>query len=176
MPKTITPEPPNSGDADDLDIYKDKYLGDPTPPLPPHEPESHMEIASKQGCKYRTPYLFNKEDLHTDLHEETPKVIDMCGNEYETFNTTGWIESDEQGLMEMFADLNSFKENTGKVDWAKVDYEIFGEDWYREKYPNFPDEWYDLLVKASREKYKDLQKSNTKGLRVTPGDVTIKFD
>ena len=109
--------------------------------------------------------------------ELNEKVLDMSGNEIPNCESiSGWNDVDELGLLNMFQDLNSFKDDTGKVEWDKLDYEIYGEDWYREKYPNFPDEWYELLVNASKEKYKDLQSGIKDGIKIKEGNFTVKFD
>ena len=137
-------------------------------------PPSHWEIAQAQPIpsKYRVPYEY--EELKDDKVNEI--IIDASGNETTIYGSTGWTGLEEGGLMDMFADLNTFKEDTGKVQWDKVDYQVYGEDWYREKYPHFPDEWYTLLVKASEEKFKDLQSGADSGLKVTQGEYVVKFD
>ena len=89
---------------------------------------------------------------------------------------TDWTPIDETTIAEMFGDLASFRDGEGGVEWDKVDYDIYGEDWYREKFPNFPEEWYSLIVKASREKYKDLMKKDDKGFQREEGNFTISFN
>tara|TARA_R110000765_G_scaffold108614_1_gene199672 strand:- start:2308 stop:2778 length:471 start_codon:yes stop_codon:yes gene_type:complete len=118
-------------------------------------------------------YLITKEN---DLEDTKPIVLDASGVDLEIIGTTGWANMDENNLMDMFGDLNAFREDTGKVQWDKLDYEIYGEDWYREKYPHFPDEWYELLVRASKEKYKDLQSGVDKGMKVERGNFVVNFD
>lgn len=121
-----------------------------------------------------------------DLNDllEKPK-LKRCYNREEAFDDTlpegaekvsGWVTHEEEDLLQMFSDLNAFKEGTDRVEWDKIDYEVYGEDWYRMKYPNFPDEWYELLVKASREKYKDLTKEDNKGFTRETGNFVVKFD
>ena len=90
-------------------------------------------------------------------------------------NNTSWVKMDEQDITNMFVDLVNFKDHTDKIDWNKIDYEIYGEDWYREKYPHFPDEWYALLVKASREKFADLTKENDNKIKIEQGNFTVSF-
>lgn len=90
-------------------------------------------------------------------------------------NVTGWVSLDEKSICEMFGDLVDFKEAEGKVDWEKIDYEIYGEDWYREKFPHFDDAWYELLAKASREKFKDLTKQEEGGMVKEEGNFVISF-
>jgi len=137
--------------------------------------KTHNEIAMEQDipCKYRTPYEY--VDC-SENHIVTEVVIDEGGNEIEIYGSTGWTPVDEVGLMGMFGELNDYKEGEGKVDWAKVDYDVYGEDYYMEKYPNFPPEWYALLVQASKEKFKDLQTGRNEGLKVTRGEHVVKFD
>lgn len=92
-------------------------------------------------------------------------------------NNTSWVQMEEQDIMNMFVELSNFKEDTEKIDWEKIDYEIYGEDWYRSKYPHFPDEWYALLVKASREKFKDLTKEKGEdAIKIEQGNFTVSFN
>ena len=170
----------NEGIVDD-EVYKmktqveeDTLVAGGCRKLPTHG-KTHNEIAMEQEipCKYRTPYEF--VDC-SENHVVTEVVVDAGGNEVEIFGDTGWVGCDEAGLLDMFGELNAYREGEGKVEWDKVDYEIYGEDYYREKYPNFPPEWYALLVHASKEKFKDLQSGRTEGLKVTRGDHVVKFD
>ena len=112
--------------------------------------------------------------IDKSLHDELQKLLPPLP--YDSVNGGQWITLEEDDVMDMFKDLNTFKEETGKVDWDKINYEIYGEDWYREKFPHFPDEWYALMVKASNEKYKNLQKKETHGLSIDRGKFTVKFE
>ena len=135
---------------------------------------SHTDIALvENGTKYRKPFLYVD-----DFPEATKdiNIIDASGNDLEVYGDSSWLPMGEDGLLDMFGELNDFKEGTDRVDWDKVDYEVWGEDWYREKYPHFPDEFYALLVKASEKKFEDLQKGNEKGLTRTKGEFTVNFD
>ena len=76
----------------------------------------------------------------------------------------------------MFVDLVAFKDSTDKIEWDKIDYEIYGEDWYRSKFPHFPDEWYTLLVKASKEKFADLTKEPENRMKIEQGNFIVSFD
>ena len=57
-----------------------------------------------------------------------------------------WTSMDELAIIDMFSELSAYKEGTGKVEWDKVDYDVYGEDYYREKYPHFPDEFYPWIA------------------------------
>tara|TARA_R110000803_G_scaffold3926_3_gene13444 strand:- start:5227 stop:5724 length:498 start_codon:yes stop_codon:yes gene_type:complete len=110
--------------------------------------------------------LMDKPKLERVIDETLPEGAE---------NVTAWVEHGETDVMQMFSCLNAFKEGTDKVEWDMVDYEVYGEDWYRQKYPNFPDEWYELLVKASREKFKDLSRDDSTFTK-TDGNFTVKWD
>tara|TARA_R110002051_G_scaffold42296_1_gene86997 strand:+ start:1727 stop:2224 length:498 start_codon:yes stop_codon:yes gene_type:complete len=110
--------------------------------------------------------LMDKPKLERVIDETLPEGAE---------SVTQWVDHGETDVMQMFSCLNAFKEGTDKVEWDMVDYEIYGEDWYREKYPNFPDEWYELLVKASREKFKDLSKDDSTFSK-TDGNFVVKWD
>lgn len=143
-----------------------------------------VEIVDQIIDNFNLPVPENLNDpLETGL--EKP-VLERSYNREEAFDAEGlpegaekvsaWVTHDEEDLLQMFSDLNAFKEGTDRVEWDKIDYEVYGEDWYRMKYPNFPDEWYELLVKASQEKYKDLTKDDNKGFTRETGNFTVKFD
>ena len=87
-----------------------------------------------------------------------------------------WVQMEDMDIINMFSELPAYKDGTGKVEWDKLDYEIYGEDWYREKYPNFPDEWYALMVEASKKKFQDLQKKEKEGMTIEKGNFIISFD
>ena len=91
-------------------------------------------------------------------------------------NNTSWVAMEEQDIMNMFVDLVAFKDGSDKIEWDKIDYEIYGEDWYRTKFPHFPDEWYHLLVKASKEKFADLTKNPDNKLKIEQGNFTVSFN
>ena len=100
------------------------------------EPPSHHDIAmAENNTKYRVPFLY-PDGSNNEIADDV--VLDAGGNEVSIYQSTGWSDLDESGLMDMFAELNTFKDGTDRVAWDKVDYEIYGEDWYREKYPSFP--------------------------------------
>ena len=87
-----------------------------------------------------------------------------------------WTSMDELAIIDMFSELSAYKEGTGKVEWDKLDYDVYGEDYYREKYPHFPDEFYPLMVRASRKKYEDLRKENTSGVLREEGNFVVSFE
>ena len=137
-------------------------------------PPSHYDIAmATTGTKYRLPYEY-ADDLPDDKGDSIK--VDGSGNNIDVYGATAWAPLDEAAVLDMFSELNDFRDGTDRVEWDKLDYEIYGEDYYRERFPNFPEEWYNLLVQASKDKYKDLQTHATKGLTRTEGDFTIKFD
>ena len=87
-----------------------------------------------------------------------------------------WTSMDELGLIDMFSELSAYKEGTGKVEWDKLDFEVYGEDYYRDKFPHFPDEFYPLMVRASKNKYEDLRKETTSGIKIEQGNFVVSFD
>ena len=132
-------------------------------------------------------------DLNVDENEPDPLSIKpelkRCYNREEAYeqglpelpegaegNNTSWVKMEEQDIMNMFVDLVHFKDGTDKIDWEKIDYDIYGEDWYRTKYPHFPEEWYALLVKASREKFADLTKETENKMKIKQGNFTVSFE
>ena len=146
----------------------------------------------------------NKNECHTEVSTDGADIPDnnihpqllqkpelkRCYNRDEAFelglpelpegaegDNTSWVQMGEQDVMNMFVDLVDFKDGTDKIDWEKIDYEIYGEDYYRMKFPHFPDEWYALLVQASKEKFKDLTKEKDENsLKIEQGNFTVSFN
>ncbi len=111
---------------------------------------------------------YNREEAHEAGLPDLPDGAEG--------NNTSWVAMQEQDIMNMFVDLVAFKESTDKIEWDKIDYEIYGEDWYRTKFPHFPDEWYALLVKASKEKFADLTKEPDNRMKIEQGNFIVSFD
>ena len=138
--------------------------GEPDVPNPPANNDDH-ELLKKPELKR----CYNRDEA---FELGLPELPDGAEG-----NNTSWVKMEEQDIMNMFVDLVNFKDDTEKIDWEKIDYEIYGEDWYRSKYPHFPDEWYALLVKASREKFKDLTKEKGEdAIKIEQGNFTVSFN
>ena len=98
--------------------------------------------------------------------------------EVKTVQDSGWIQTDDSALIDLFSDIITLKQAEVGIEFEKFDYkEHYNGDYYRHKFPHFDDEWYALMEKATVQKFEDLRRYKEPVITKpkTEEDFTIKF-
>ena len=139
--------------------------------------------------EYKSPN--NCPDLENDIKEynfpteiaEKSTIQLLCESEEEfkeikTVQDSGWIQTDDSALIDLFSDIVTLKQAEIGIEFEKFDYkEHYNADYYRHKFPHFDDNFYDLMEKATSKKFDDLRRYKEKVVSKPKKkeDFTIKF-
>tara|TARA_R110000824_G_scaffold153925_1_gene325715 strand:- start:686 stop:1111 length:426 start_codon:yes stop_codon:yes gene_type:complete len=123
-----------------------------------------------------------KIDFPTEIAEKSNIQLFCESNEefsgVETVQDSGWIQTADSNLVELFSDIITLKQAEVGIEFEKFDFkEHYNSDYYREKFPNFDDEWYELMEKATTKKFEDLRRYKEPIVTKpkTKDDFIIKF-
>ena len=121
-------------------------------------------------------------EFPTEIAEKSNiQLLCESDEEFRTVKTeqdSGWIQTDNTALIDLFSDVITLKQAQIGIEFEKFDYkEHYNGDYYRHKFPNFDDEWYSLMEKATAKKFDDLRRYKEPVVTKpkTQDDFTIKF-